>query len=191
MNPFNSFPKSALEIVAPDGSVRGRTEGIVSQGQITIFDTKIHLEPGDELRRSLPNGFDETHTVRDATYQEKFHAVPAHWDVKVIRKGAFPKGTGGHYIHVAGSNARVNLNSTDNSSNTVVHGSILGDLRTAIQTNVADPTEREALTEAVKRLEVADRTEDKLDAYQKLITAGANHMTILAPFLPALTALMS
>jgi hypothetical protein len=190
--PFSDFPKSPLDIVGPDGVVRASTEGVVaSSTQIVIFDTTIHVEPGDEVRRSLPNGYDETYDVRDAVYHDGMGGIPSFYSIKTARKGSYPKGTGGHYIHLTGANARVNLNSTDNSTNTVVHGPVFGDLRAAIHTGVADPLQREALTSAVARLEAASAGADKLDAYSKLIAAGANHMTLLAPFLPALAALLT
>ena len=128
--------------------------------------------------------------MQDATFQERFHSIPAHWDVKVIRKGAFPKGTGGYLINVSGPNARVNLHSTDNSTNIAVAGSVYGDLRTAILGGVENAVERTALVEALARLEGAPDQASKLETYQKFIAAGANHMTILAPFLAPLTALI-
>lgn len=190
--PFSDFPKSKLDIIAPDGTVRASTEGIVaSSTQVVIFDTSIHVEPQDELRRVLPNGFEETFTVRDAVFQQGMAGIPSFYDVKILRKGAFPKGTGGHYIHVSGANARVNLNSTDNSTNTVVQGSVFGDLRAVVDAGVSDEGERGALQDAIRRLEGATVKEDRLDAYQKLIAAGANHMTILAPFLGPLSGMLS
>lgn len=189
--PFSDFPKSALTIVANDGSVRSSTEGVVaSSTQIVIFDTEIHIEPGDEVRRALPNGFDETYDVTDAVFHEGIGGIPAFYSVKTSRKGSFPKRTGGHYINVTGTNSRVNLNSTDNSTNTVVQGSVFGDLRAAVDAGVSDEVVRGTLQDAIRRLEGATAKDDRLDAYQKLIAAGANHMTILAPFLGPLSGIL-
>lgn len=190
--PFRDFPRSPLDIISPDGAVRASTEGIfASSTQVVIFDTAVHIEPRDELRRTLPNGYEETFEVRDAVFQQGMGGIPSFYDVKIARKGSFPQGTGGHYINVTGPNARVNLNSTDNSTNMMIAGSLFGDLRSAIEVGVSDPSERDALTEALGRLEQATAKDDKLDAYQRLIAAGANHMTILAPFLGALSELLT
>lgn len=190
--PFSDFPKSPLDIITPDGAVRASTEGIVaSSTQVVIFDTTVHIEPRDELRRILPNGYEETFEVRDAVFQQGMGGIPSFYDLKIVRKGSFPKGTGGHYIHVSGPNARVNLNSTDNSINTVVQESIFGELRSAIESGVPDAAERDALTQALKRLERATAKDGKLDAYQQLVAAGANHMTLLAPFLGPLSGLLT
>lgn len=43
---------------------------------------------------------------------------------------------------------------------------------------------------AVDELEACSDRPERMNAYQKLIAAAANHMTILAPFLPALAALL-
>lgn len=190
--PFHDFPRSPLDIVAPDGTVRASTEGIVaSSSLVVIFDTAVHIEPGDELRRTLPNGYQETFEVRDSVFQQGMGGIPSFYDVKVARKGSFPRGTGGHYIQVTGPNARVNLNSTDNSVNTVLQESVFGELRSAIEAGVSNLAERERLTEALGQFERSKTKGDKLDAYQRLIAAGANHMTILSPFLGALSGLVS
>lgn len=187
MSIFDRFPRTKIDIVAPDGTLRCSTAGIITEHEVQIPDTSIDVEPGDEVRRPLPNGKEEVYLVENAVFHERFHQIQAHYSLKIRRKGYFPRHTGGHYIHVAGPNARVNLASTDNSTNIVNSGSVFGDLMAAIEKGVADPSDKATLLGAADQMQKAADPSLRLDAYQRLIAAAANHMTIIAPFLPALT----
>lgn len=187
---FNHFPQSDLTIVAPDGTVRSVEKGIVSSKSITLPNNKAVVHVGDEIRRKLPNGVEETFEVLDPTYHEGMSgAIPAHYQIKFRRKGSFPAGTGGHYtFNVTGPNARVNFGSHDQSHNVAVHGSLFGDLKEAVRTQVEDKDELSRLIELIEKMEGG--TQDKgsfLTAYQNFIASAANHMSLIAPFLPALT----
>ncbi|WP_148307638.1 hypothetical protein [endosymbiont of unidentified scaly snail isolate Monju] len=49
---------------------------------------------------------------------------------------------------------------------------------------------KKELIEATREMEAASRAENIADAYKNFIALAANHMSIIAPFLPALTALL-
>jgi hypothetical protein len=67
-------------------------------------------------------------------------------------------------------------------------------MRRAVETGVKDETERKAILAAQVKLEKAFKGDENGRsgaafgvAYQEFIAAAANHMTIVAPFIPALT----
>lgn len=190
MSPFDRFPTSPIAIYATDGTLKSSSKGIFGDDGVTVFDTKIDVEPGDYLERTLSNGKVETFTIRDTKFSEKFHSIPAHYRLLIDRKGVVPRQSVGTSVHFSGPNARLNLNSTDSSVNTVVEGSVLGDLRSAIALGVSDPAQKSVLLEAVDGLAAATDKTEKIGAYQRLIASAADHMTVLAPFLPALAALL-
>lgn len=186
MNPFSSFPHDDLDLVSGDGKVRARTSGIVADDSITIWDEKLVIGPGDELRRALPNGTDETYEVINPVFQQAFHGIPAHFQVKVRKKGTFAHATGGNYsISVTGQNPRVNIGSHDSSTNIAVEGGTFARLRAALA-GIEDDGERADLLGALQGMEQAAGKEQLAPAYQRFIAAAANHMTVVAPFLPAL-----
>jgi hypothetical protein len=189
---FEDFPKSNFEIVGADGSRRGPVEGIYTADMIAVLDARAQIYAGDELRRKLPNGSEEAFEVVDPVFYEKFSGLPAHYQVQIRRKGAFKPGTGGNYnIHISGSNARVNINSTDNSKNIAQDHRVFGELRAAFQSRLPDGTEKTLILSKVQAAETAiDDEVAYRRAYQDLITSAANHMTILAPFLPILSGLL-
>ncbi|WP_224762187.1 AbiTii domain-containing protein [Brevundimonas aurantiaca] len=87
---------------------------------------------------------------------------------------------------VSGDNARANLGSTDNSTNVI--GDTLTQLGEAITSRVENAQERETLLAAVQEMKDAKGKASFAAGYQKLIAAAANHMTVIAPFIPALGA---
>lgn len=90
---------------------------------------------------------------------------------------------------VSGPNARANLGSTDQSTNQIVQGDVFGDLKTAIERGVSGDDQFRLLA-ALSEMRSKRGESGFADAYQRFVTAAANHMQLVAPFLPALTALL-
>ncbi|MBA1139497.1 hypothetical protein [Mesorhizobium neociceri] len=188
---FKNVPKSEITIIGKDGDVRHTTKAIMGD-PIVIPDQSVSIFAGDEIRRLIPSGAEETFEVLDPIFYQSHGRIPAHYQVKIRRKGMLPQGTGGNYtIHVTGSNSRVNVNSSDNSHNVVVDHSVFGNVRTAIESGVSNEADRTALLALVSTMEAASGDRNSyLKAYQNFIAAAANHVTVIAPFLAGLAALL-
>jgi hypothetical protein len=89
-------------------------------------------------------------------------------------------------FNVHGPNARVNIDSTDNSTNMVCQGAPFSELRKAIESGISDAVERAAVLERLSDLELATDRESGAKRYQAFIASAANHIAIIGPFLPAL-----
>ncbi|MEQ7872525.1 hypothetical protein ABDK56_00750 [Sphingomonas sp. ASV193] len=73
----------------------------------------------------------------------------------------------------------------------VVSGdTLLSNLTSTIQSEIADGETQAALLELVRELSETKGTPGFLNAYQRFMTAAANHVTVLAPFLPALAQML-
>lgn len=113
-----------VTLVKKDGTVV--KEGIraqVSKGSITTFDASLPIEPGDHFVRIQQSGLAEDYIVIDPGYTSGIGGrtgIPNHFQSKVRRSDApvAPPSTVINNIH--GPNARVNINSTDNSTNTSI-----------------------------------------------------------------------
>jgi hypothetical protein len=83
---------------------------------------------------------------------------------------------------------RLNVNSTDNSVNliTVSQEEMFAKLRHAITTQVLAGEEQTSILGRLSALEAAQNSPSFAQRYAELISAAANHVTVLAPFLPAL-----
>jgi hypothetical protein len=188
-NLFNHFPQSDVDIVAPDGTVKYRTKALVGPKDITIPDASLLIEPGDEIRRRIPSGVEETFEVIDPVYHESFAgAIPAHYTVKVRKRGMFPSGQGGNYkVHVSGQNARVNIGSHDHSTNISTQGDVFGDISAALRDSVKNADEQHQLLAAVDEMKWQRGGAGFAAAYRSFVSLAADHLGVLAPFLPALS----
>ena len=94
---------------------------------------------------------------------------------------------------VSGPNAKINIQSTDLSTNIVnVESAALFDkLRSVIQESVQDADATKRLFEQVDAMHAAVGTKTFLGAYQQFVSVAADHLTLFLPFLPALTQLLS
>jgi hypothetical protein len=187
------LPQTELKIVAPDGNVRSAEKGLIDSKQATIPNKAAVIHVGDEIRRTLPSGIEETFEVVDPVYYPQLHGIPAHYQVKIRRKGIYPVGTGGHFtFNVSGPNARVNIGSNDHSKNVVADKSVFGKLSEKIQIALPDSEDRSRMLQLIEGMEKNIGNQPAfISAYQNFISSAANHMTLIAPFLPALTNFLS
>ncbi len=190
--PFSGFPKSKIDIVSPDGTVRNSTQAIFGGDVLMVQDTSIVIEPGDEIRRILPNGHEEVFDVLDPRFYDTFHGLRAHYQIKVRKRGSFPKHTGGHYeVHVSGNNARVNIRSHDSSTNIVNDASVFDKIVSALETTGIEEKQLEALKIAVEEMRKQQGKTGFAAAYQKFIGLTADHIGVVTPFIPALSAMLA
>jgi len=94
--------------------------------------------------------------------------------------------------NIHGAHSRVNIQSEDHSSNVVsfFDQRVFSDIRNAIDRGLPDNSERNAILSKLGDLEKAVNTGDFLSKYQEFISTVANHMTIILPFIPALTQML-
>ncbi|TAX72810.1 hypothetical protein ELI03_14160 [Rhizobium leguminosarum] len=108
-----------ITIESRDGSLRENVDGLVTGKMVLVPDSSIPIAPGDAILRRLPSGVIERLMVSDPGFKAANEGMPPHYQVSYFREGQQPEGTPGHTIHVSGSNARVNINSIDHSTNVV------------------------------------------------------------------------
>ena len=94
--------------------------------------------------------------------------------------------------NLQGAHARVNVQSTDHSLNVsaITEKEVFSGLRQAVSGGVSDDAERRDILERLEALERSAHTQDFLSRYQAFINAVASHMTIILPFIPALTQML-
>lgn len=110
-----------VTLVKKDGTVlREGLKAQVSSGLIITSDATLPIEPGDHFVRIQPSGLAEDYIVIDPGFMSAGRLIPPHFQTKVRRSDApvAPPSTIINNIH--GPNARVNINSTDNSTNTSI-----------------------------------------------------------------------
>jgi hypothetical protein len=90
-----------------------------------------------------------------------------------------------------GPNARVNIRSHDSSVNisSLTDEEFFNQLRRTIESSVVEP-DRGLLISEVNALEIANNSPGFAQQYQSFIASAANHITLIAPFIPALTEML-
>ena len=113
--------------------------------------------------------------------------------LKQEQQGEGNKLAGDVVYNLIGPNARVNIQSFDGSSN-IAHGEpteLFDKLRQFIPQSIADPSVAFELAKKVDELQQTKGTSQFVATYQDFIALAANHVTILAPFLPALSQMLT
>lgn len=106
--------------------------------------------------------------------------------------GPEPRQSGNVTYEVSGTNARVNIGSTDFSTNVagMEISQVFDDLREALA-GIESEQEREALSRSIDDMESAHGSPDFVTRYQSFMALAADHVTVFAPFFPALSGLLS
>lgn len=94
--------------------------------------------------------------------------------------------------NVHGANSRVNIQSTDHSVNvsSITEQEVFSGIREALTQGVPDDSERTSILGKLDALEQSLHNQDFLSKYQAFMNAVASHMTIILPFIPALTQML-
>ncbi len=119
---FSSLCTDVVSVLKTNGD---RFDGIsanVQSDSIFIPGTKPFIESGDLINRKMSNGGEETYEVIDPGFREKFHSIAASYHIQVKKLGIPETQKAIQHVttyNINGNNARINKNSTDNSTNIV------------------------------------------------------------------------
>jgi hypothetical protein len=117
------------------------------------------------------------------TMEEKKKAAEATPNVQINNYGHYHQGD------VSGDQNRTVIGGDDNSSNQQSLN-LFAEVRNAVETNVHG-SDREVLLELIDRMDATKHTPSFREAYDQFLLAAATYMTILGPFIPALTSYIS
>lgn len=94
--------------------------------------------------------------------------------------------------NLQGSHSRVNIQSEDRSVNvsSITEQQVFSGIREAITQGVTDAVEKKMILEKLATLEKSAHSDSFMSKYKEFINVVANHMTIIAPFLPALAQML-
>jgi len=110
-----------IKVIKSDGQEIENLKASVQKKGIYLMQSDVLIEPRDIIQRMMTNGGHETFKVIDPGFHEAFHNIPAHYQMKVQKLGIpeAEKAIQSITYNISGVNARVNNNSTDNSTNTI------------------------------------------------------------------------
>lgn len=195
------FGKNQNDIIriikANSGSISSEIKANVDSKNNMILIYSEHLpadwyvEDGDSLVRDLPGDRIERFAILDNGYKPRGRIAPERYECQVSKGNAAQKDQYSSITyHLNGNNTRVYHDSTDNSSNVVssgIEGALFSSLVKVIEEQLSGNL---TLINLVKEMERSQGKQDFTSAYQNFIAAAANHMTVFAPFLPALSQIL-
>jgi hypothetical protein len=192
---FENLMTDRVSFLKADGKrVRDNIKAAIetAKNQIVTFEVDLPVAEGDFFERTLPNKSVERFEVLDPGFQAGFELIPASFQASVRKVTDRPRpAPPPTSVTIHGDNARVNLNSIDQSTNTSSRTAIdvWMNLQATIEREVPEPA-RSQLAKAVAGMKEAAGKPSFKDRYKEFMTQAANHMTVLSPFLPALLALL-
>ena len=189
---FDDLPKQRFILVC--GSSRHEFKGIMSKGKITTFETSLKYEHGATIEHPIPAGGSATFTLSEISHQPQFGSIPEHMRLEVRPKSEVPPTSPVTNIYnLQGQFTGVNVGSHDASISisNVIPTEMFDKLQAALDDSVSDPAVKHALVECLSMMRSANSREQYVSAFQKFMTASATVMTIVGPFLPALSQLIS
>lgn len=189
---LSAFPTERVNLIKQDSSIIENIEALIGQKVVYIEDVSIDIEEGDIIERILPAGSKEQYLVIDRGFiRGTGGGIPSHYEAKVEKQTAYTKVSKGAVInqyHITNAD-KVNIQSTDNSTTyniTANDISLMDTLR-----NIAGGLDNEQ--EIILNIDAMQDNIGKktfAEKYNTFIQSVANHMTIFAPFIPALTSLL-
>jgi len=194
--PFNQLLNDKVTLVKQNGTVaRKDIKALVQSEMIMITDHDLPIEVGDHFLRQLPNGLVEDYIVDNPAFVSGIKGgIPAHFQIKVHRSNRPVAQPQTIITNIVGDHAKVNINSTDNSTTNITSNSdaLFKEMLQAV-TKIEEQSRRETIAATISAMSAAYQRQDGtfLSKYQEFMAAAANHMTIFAPFVPALSNLLS
>lgn len=189
---FTRYLTDVVTLQKADGQLIENVKAMVQPNLIVVADVSLSIEPNDSIIRELPSGVKEKFIVKEPGYQAGMGGIKAHYQIKCVREGQAVKKAEAQTINynVSGPNARININSTDSSTNIANSDKIFSELKNLITAGIRDVEERQRLLAKTAELEAATGTKGFISKYQEFMVQAANHMTVLTPILPALAGLL-
>ena len=190
-----AFPDRVAVRTASDGQWHDNIKAQVQRDKILLLEGKLPIMEGDEIRRNLPNGITEEYAIEHVEFQAAEMDFPDMMTAHVRKQGSalHQRRQGVQNIYnLTGTNPRVNVNSVDGSVNvlTVNSEKLFSDLTKVIGEQVQDAKLRDQMSALVQRMEQTRGTHEFTVSFQSFMALAANCMTVVLPFVPALTQLL-
>lgn len=188
-----NFDKDEITLIKQNGQMIENIRALVQSKVIFINDATIPIEEGDIISRDLPNGLNEKYKVLDRGFHHAFGPLRDHYQVKVQKESSLQKAQNIPVVYnLHGSNPRVNINSQDSSINItqITNENGFEQLKKAIEENITEQIIRDLYLKNLQDLKDSVGSNSFLEKYQRFISTTANHISIIAPFIPFLTQLI-
>lgn len=188
-HPFSTFATDKIKLIKPDGSTFDDIKAQVRPNFIFVFDVSIRFDEDDIIIRELPNGKIEQYRINNPIYEKGVGGIPDFYKLEVEKTTALPK-TKTPSVRIinninASDHSKVLVDSVDKSVNITTQDlSVFDKLIDAVKDL---PDSDKMISEINQMKDSVNNKESFLKKYNDFIQSVAAHITIVAPFIPALT----
>lgn len=159
-----SLMHDTVDILKSNGTKIVGRKASVQQNKIFMDAKDLLIEPEDLIIRRMSNGAEETYKVIDPRFYERHGGIQAHYQMDVRKLGLPEASSAVQSItyNITGNNARINQNSTDNSTNVVQIDNraleLVESLRTELKSALLETAARNEALEVVEEIDAAFKT---------------------------------
>jgi len=120
--PFSKLMTDVVSLIKKNGDRTDDIQASVQDKLIFINGLNILIEPGDLIYRKMSNGAEETYKVIDPGFHEKFHMIPAGYQIKHKKLGlpearkAIKNITYNNTVNIHGDNKGIAVSGNKNNS---------------------------------------------------------------------------
>lgn len=183
---FDELLTDVVSLLKSSGETVNEIKASVQKNKIFTHRSDILIEPRDLIQRRMSNGGEETYEVIDPGFHEKFHDIPAGYQMEVRKLGVpeAKRAVQNITYNISGANARLNQNSTDNSINIIYQNSKLAEniqaLRDEVKKMKLEPTNEKEALEIVDAVEQQIVSNNPSKAVVKTLLNGLPHLGNIA-----------
>ncbi|HGY9586801.1 MULTISPECIES: hypothetical protein [Vibrio] len=183
---FQRMMTDRIKVIKTNGDEYSDLKASVQDKGIYLMQSNVLIETNDLIQRFMSSGGEETYKVIDPGFHEKFHSIPAHYQIKAKKLGIPEAKEAVQNItyNFHGDNARVNNNSVDNSTNIVNQNSEIVEhillLRSEIDRLVQDTAEKKEALEVVDAIELQIQSDKPSKAVVKTLLSALPHAGSIA-----------
>lgn len=188
---LSAFPTENVKIRKKDLTVIEDVKALVDKDTIFIDDGSLNIEEGDSIERVLPSGAKEQYLVVDRGFYRGTRGIPNHYQIRVEKQSGYVKLNSGTIINEYNitNTDKVNIQSTDNSTTYQITANDISTLNT-LRSLAKGLDEEDIIISAVDEMQESIGKKTFAEKYNAFIQSVANHMTIFAPFIPALSSFL-
>ncbi|MDR1996408.1 hypothetical protein [Azonexus sp.] len=193
--PFADMMNDTVDLLKSDGTKTTGLRASVQKNKVFMDANGVLVEPQDLIIRRMSNGAEETYRVIDPGFHEAFHGIKAHYQMDVHKLGLPEAKSAIQNItyNITGSNARINQNSVDNSTNVVQIDAraiqCIEDLRKGIDNSSLSAQEKVEANEVIDEVENAFRSGSPKKSVVSALLKALPHAANVASIISALIGL--
>lgn len=184
---LKGFPTDKVKLIKSSGEEIFNIDALVDKDKIFIDDGKLLIEEGDIIQRKLPNGLVEDFEVLNRGFYKGMGSIPDHYQTEVRKKFKnISKESINITYNINNESGKVNIRAVDNSINIQLSKDeeSLFDTLEQIALNIEN---NENIKANIYNMKINLGKPVFVAKYNEFIQSVANHMTIFAPCIPALT----